>query len=147
MILFYDVFQSKRLNSNTTCWSVSLSFCAIIPVKANFKESYMAAFYDYFNEQKYADAVKNVSVRLLSLLHTVNRSQFEDTWSDILPLFFLETFWFEWTDFATTIICSYITSVTSLHSSWTWSPPLANGIRRVLKHRSCSKRGKEPSYW
>ncbi|KAK3530161.1 hypothetical protein QTP86_017731 [Hemibagrus guttatus] len=25
----------------------------------NFKESYMAAFYDYFNEQKYADAVKN----------------------------------------------------------------------------------------
>lgn len=30
--------------------------------KANFKESYMATFYDYFNEQKYADAVKNVSV-------------------------------------------------------------------------------------
>uniref|UniRef100_A0A6Q2YPM9 RAS p21 protein activator 3 n=1 Tax=Esox lucius TaxID=8010 RepID=A0A6Q2YPM9_ESOLU len=28
---------------------------------ANFKETYMAAFYDYFNEQKYADAVKNVS--------------------------------------------------------------------------------------
>uniref|UniRef100_A0A8C5TKT1 RAS p21 protein activator 3 n=1 Tax=Malurus cyaneus samueli TaxID=2593467 RepID=A0A8C5TKT1_9PASS len=26
---------------------------------ANFKESYMATFYDYFNEQKYADAVKN----------------------------------------------------------------------------------------
>ncbi|KAJ8410497.1 hypothetical protein AAFF_G00194010 [Aldrovandia affinis] len=26
---------------------------------ASFKESYMAAFYDYFNEQKYADAVKN----------------------------------------------------------------------------------------
>lgn len=26
---------------------------------ANFKESYMAAFYDYFNEKKYADAVKN----------------------------------------------------------------------------------------
>ncbi|XP_059409418.1 ras GTPase-activating protein 3-like [Carassius carassius] len=26
---------------------------------ANFKESYMAAFYDFFNEQKYADAVKN----------------------------------------------------------------------------------------
>ncbi|XP_037346162.2 ras GTPase-activating protein 3 isoform X1 [Pungitius pungitius] len=26
---------------------------------ANFKESYMAAFYDYFNEQKYSDAVKN----------------------------------------------------------------------------------------
>lgn len=26
---------------------------------ANFKESYMAAFYEYFNEQKYADAVKN----------------------------------------------------------------------------------------
>lgn len=29
--------------------------------QANFKESYMATFYDYFNEQKYADAVKNVS--------------------------------------------------------------------------------------
>lgn len=28
--------------------------------QANFKESYMATFYDYFNEQKYADAVKNV---------------------------------------------------------------------------------------
>uniref|UniRef100_A0A8C1X2P0 RAS p21 protein activator 3 n=1 Tax=Cyprinus carpio TaxID=7962 RepID=A0A8C1X2P0_CYPCA len=28
-------------------------------ISANFKESYMAAFYDYFNEQKYADAVKN----------------------------------------------------------------------------------------
>ncbi|XP_066562444.1 ras GTPase-activating protein 3 isoform X2 [Amia ocellicauda] len=26
---------------------------------ASFKESYMAAFYDYFNDQKYADAVKN----------------------------------------------------------------------------------------
>lgn len=32
------------------------------PLQANFKESYMAAFYDYFNEQKYADAVKNVSI-------------------------------------------------------------------------------------
>lgn len=30
-------------------------------LQGNFKESYMAAFYDYFNEQKYADAVKNVS--------------------------------------------------------------------------------------
>uniref|UniRef100_A0AAX7TLL0 RAS p21 protein activator 3 n=1 Tax=Astatotilapia calliptera TaxID=8154 RepID=A0AAX7TLL0_ASTCA len=30
---------------------------------ANFKESYMAAFYDYFNEQKYADAVKNHTFR------------------------------------------------------------------------------------
>lgn len=37
-------------------------FRSFIPVQANFKESYMAAFYDYFNEQKYADAVKNVSV-------------------------------------------------------------------------------------
>ncbi|KAL7983846.1 hypothetical protein Chor_000722, partial [Crotalus horridus] len=27
--------------------------------RASFKESYMAIFYDYFNEQKYADAVKN----------------------------------------------------------------------------------------
>lgn len=26
----------------------------------------MAAFYEYFNEQKYADAVKNVSAQLLS---------------------------------------------------------------------------------
>lgn len=33
-----------------------------LSLKANFKESYMATFYDYFNEQKYADAVKNVSV-------------------------------------------------------------------------------------
>lgn len=32
-----------------------------LSLKANFKESYMATFYDYFNEQKYADAVKNVS--------------------------------------------------------------------------------------
>lgn len=31
-------------------------------LQGNFKESYMAAFYDYFNEQKYADAVKNVSL-------------------------------------------------------------------------------------
>uniref|UniRef100_A0A8C7N0I3 RAS p21 protein activator 3 n=1 Tax=Oncorhynchus kisutch TaxID=8019 RepID=A0A8C7N0I3_ONCKI len=29
---------------------------------ASFKETYMAAFYDYFNEQKYGDAVKNVSL-------------------------------------------------------------------------------------
>eukprot|EP00063_Salmo_salar_P067255 XP_014042090.1 PREDICTED: ras GTPase-activating protein 3-like [Salmo salar] len=29
---------------------------------ASFKETYMAAFYDYFNEQKYAEAVKNVSL-------------------------------------------------------------------------------------
>lgn len=35
-----------------------------LSLKANFKESYMATFYDYFNEQKYADAVKNVSVPL-----------------------------------------------------------------------------------
>uniref|UniRef100_A0A673LZP2 RAS p21 protein activator 3 n=1 Tax=Sinocyclocheilus rhinocerous TaxID=307959 RepID=A0A673LZP2_9TELE len=43
----YDAFVSLIL---------VLVFCT-----ANFKESYMAAFYDYFNEQKYADAVKNVS--------------------------------------------------------------------------------------
>lgn len=36
-------------------------YCARLSLKANFKESYMATFYDYFNEQKYADAVKNVS--------------------------------------------------------------------------------------
>lgn len=36
----------------------------LLSLKANFKESYMATFYDYFNEQKYADAVKNVSVPL-----------------------------------------------------------------------------------
>uniref|UniRef100_A0AAZ3RPS7 RAS p21 protein activator 3 n=1 Tax=Oncorhynchus tshawytscha TaxID=74940 RepID=A0AAZ3RPS7_ONCTS len=29
---------------------------------ASFKETYMAAFYDYFNEQKYGDAVKNTSL-------------------------------------------------------------------------------------
>ena len=37
-------------------------------LQANFKETYMAAFYDYFNEQKYADSVKNVSVSPLYLL-------------------------------------------------------------------------------
>ncbi len=52
--------------------SVDLSFHTFIPFKANFKESYMAAFYDYFNEQKYADAVKNVSVWLLFFLRTMN---------------------------------------------------------------------------
>uniref|UniRef100_A0A6Q2Z1U8 RAS p21 protein activator 3 n=1 Tax=Esox lucius TaxID=8010 RepID=A0A6Q2Z1U8_ESOLU len=36
---------------------------------ANFKETYMAAFYDYFNEQKYADAVKN----FLDLISTSGR--------------------------------------------------------------------------
>lgn len=35
----------------------------VILFQASFKESYMAIFYDYFNEQKYADAVKNVSIR------------------------------------------------------------------------------------
>uniref|UniRef100_A0A673GQZ2 RAS p21 protein activator 3 n=1 Tax=Sinocyclocheilus rhinocerous TaxID=307959 RepID=A0A673GQZ2_9TELE len=41
---------------------------------ANFKESYMAAFYDYFNEQKYADAVKNVSVSCLSHISEISAS-------------------------------------------------------------------------
>ncbi|XP_026110493.1 ras GTPase-activating protein 3 isoform X1 [Carassius auratus] len=36
---------------------------------ANFKESYMAAFYDYFNEQKYADAVKNFLDLISSSAH------------------------------------------------------------------------------
>lgn len=45
------------------------------------------------------------------------------------------------------IIWWYMTSFTSRHSSWTWSQPRANGIRRALKHRSCSKRGKEPTYY
>lgn len=44
----------------------------------------MAAFYDYFNEQKYADAVKNVSVRSFSLLHTITLCQFVDTGSNTL---------------------------------------------------------------
>lgn len=39
-----------------------VAFRTLLSSKANFKESYMATFYDYFNEQKYADAVKNVSV-------------------------------------------------------------------------------------
>ena len=47
-------------------------FRSFIPVQANFKESYMAAFYDYFNEQKYADAVKNVSVPCFSLSHVLD---------------------------------------------------------------------------
>lgn len=42
--------------------SCLLTYFFLVSFKANFKESYMAAFYDYFNEQKYADAVKNVSV-------------------------------------------------------------------------------------
>ena len=49
-------------------FSFSLFFRCSPSLKANFKESYMAAFYDYFNEQKYADAVKNVSVFPLHLL-------------------------------------------------------------------------------
>uniref|UniRef100_A0A7N8XG33 RAS p21 protein activator 3 n=1 Tax=Mastacembelus armatus TaxID=205130 RepID=A0A7N8XG33_9TELE len=48
---------------------------------ANFKESYMAAFYDYFNEQKYADAVKNVSVLVF---FPINLRQSVDTLSNIL---------------------------------------------------------------
>uniref|UniRef100_A0A4W3HG35 Uncharacterized protein n=1 Tax=Callorhinchus milii TaxID=7868 RepID=A0A4W3HG35_CALMI len=31
---------------------------------ASFKESYMATFYEYFNEQKYTDAVRNVSIAI-----------------------------------------------------------------------------------
>jgi len=61
-----------RLKRSHLPLSVTLSFYTFIPFKANFKESYMAAFYDYFNEQKYADAVKNVSVSLPSLLHAIN---------------------------------------------------------------------------
>lgn len=51
----------------------------LLSLKANFKESYMATFYDYFNEQKYADAVKNVSVpltvRAQDALHFFNQWQ------------------------------------------------------------------------
>ncbi|KAG8505441.1 Ras GTPase-activating protein 3 [Galemys pyrenaicus] len=35
-----------------------------VPLQASFKESYMAAFYEFFNEQQYADAVKEASVHL-----------------------------------------------------------------------------------
>ncbi|XP_051557992.1 ras GTPase-activating protein 3-like isoform X3 [Myxocyprinus asiaticus] len=41
---------------------------------ASFKESYMAAFYDYFNEQKYADAVKNFLDLISSSGHWDERS-------------------------------------------------------------------------
>ncbi|XP_059408276.1 ras GTPase-activating protein 3 isoform X2 [Carassius carassius] len=41
---------------------------------ANFKESYMAAFYDYFNEQKYADAVKNFLDLISSSAHWDQKS-------------------------------------------------------------------------
>lgn len=34
----------------------------------------MAAFYDYFNEKKYADAVKNVSVRIEQMVKYVRIS-------------------------------------------------------------------------
>lgn len=37
----------------------------------------MAAFYDYFNEQKYADAVKNVSALLLPFFHAISLFLFE----------------------------------------------------------------------
>lgn len=47
------------------CSFFTLFSVLVLSFKANFKESYMAAFYDYFNEQKYADAVKNVSAFVL----------------------------------------------------------------------------------
>uniref|UniRef100_A0A8C6TRR0 RAS p21 protein activator 3 n=1 Tax=Neogobius melanostomus TaxID=47308 RepID=A0A8C6TRR0_9GOBI len=43
---------------------------------ANFKESYMAAFYDYFNEQKYADAVKNKSIETFMIKRAQGRNRF-----------------------------------------------------------------------
>lgn len=43
----------------------------------------MAAFYDYFNEQKYADAVKNVSV-FPSVTHGVE--PLLSLWSESWPL-------------------------------------------------------------
>uniref|UniRef100_A0A8C1X514 RAS p21 protein activator 3 n=1 Tax=Cyprinus carpio TaxID=7962 RepID=A0A8C1X514_CYPCA len=58
--------ESENLDTNRV--SLNGFRCPPVPIIfkhiscfANFKESYMAAFYDYFNEQKYADAVKNVS--------------------------------------------------------------------------------------
>uniref|UniRef100_A0A8C6VWQ6 RAS p21 protein activator 3 n=1 Tax=Nothobranchius furzeri TaxID=105023 RepID=A0A8C6VWQ6_NOTFU len=62
---------------------------------ANFKESYMAAFYDYFNEQKYADAVKNVNSFLVVIYftHLVSRGgssvQFlSSSFTHLQPVFF-----------------------------------------------------------
>uniref|UniRef100_A0A8C1X954 RAS p21 protein activator 3 n=1 Tax=Cyprinus carpio TaxID=7962 RepID=A0A8C1X954_CYPCA len=56
--------ESENLDTNRV--SLNGFRCPPVPIIfkhiscfANFKESYMAAFYDYFNEQKYADAVKN----------------------------------------------------------------------------------------
>uniref|UniRef100_A0A3Q1CYK3 RAS p21 protein activator 3 n=1 Tax=Amphiprion ocellaris TaxID=80972 RepID=A0A3Q1CYK3_AMPOC len=54
-----------KTNTQLTHPQVHFFFCVLTTVLvlnsvANFKESYMAAFYDYFNEQKYADAVKNL---------------------------------------------------------------------------------------
>lgn len=47
-------------------WPWALVLVAVnkqpVSFQASFKESYMATFYEFFNEQKYADAVKNVSV-------------------------------------------------------------------------------------
>lgn len=47
----------------------------------------MAAFYEYFNEQKYADAVKNVSVRLPPLFHAINLQHFVDSWNILFVLY------------------------------------------------------------
>lgn len=106
LLCYYDdaiYFSVTNLGSVCIkCWiqrscadfllSVTL-FHALIAFKANFKESYMAAFYDYFNEQKYADAVKNVSVQFHFLFHTVNLCQFVHMGSNILFYCFSPQVW------------------------------------------------------
>lgn len=60
-----ECFILLTRNHAVCCLEILIDFSLCFTplcLKANFKESYMATFYDYFNEQKYADAVKNVSV-------------------------------------------------------------------------------------
>lgn len=47
----------------------------------------MAAFYDYFNEQKYADAVKNVSVWIIAVSCAVYLSRVLTLDQTLFPMF------------------------------------------------------------
>uniref|UniRef100_A0A8C3M220 RAS p21 protein activator 3 n=1 Tax=Chrysolophus pictus TaxID=9089 RepID=A0A8C3M220_CHRPC len=58
-ILSPNLFQLTPHHPVSTASLFLAMHIVLPPCSANFKESYMATFYDYFNEQKYADAVKN----------------------------------------------------------------------------------------
>ncbi|MGH0142059.1 UNVERIFIED_CONTAM: hypothetical protein FKN15_075224 [Acipenser sinensis] len=56
---------------------------------ASFKESYMASFYDFFNEHKYADAVKNASFKesyMASFYDFFNEHKYADAVKNFLDL-------------------------------------------------------------